>query len=260
MPLTEEELQANKCLRHLAIIMDGNNRWAKQNGQRGIAGHKAGIERLRDMLDGCKDHDIDVLTVFAFSSENWQRPPLEVKALMSLFYDYLSREAKKLKKENVRLRVIGRRDRFDKKLVNTIEKAERLTIDGSRTLVIAADYGGKWDMVNAAKNMAADMSASNLSADDISEDTFNAYTSLAEFPPVDCLVRTGGEYRISNFLLWHAAYAELCFSDVLWPDFDKVELNKIVEEFSKRQRRFGMKSEQLEPELSSNSSENNTNA
>jgi len=257
--LTDKEIQTFNRLRHLAIIMDGNNRWAKQHGQRGIAGHKAGIERLRDMLDGCKDHDIDVLTVFAFSSENWQRPPLEVKALMSLFYDYLSREAKKLKKENVRLRVIGRRDRFDKKLVNTIEKAERLTNDGDRTLVIAADYGGKWDMVNAAKKLAVDISSSQVNADDISEEAFTAYTSLADFPPVDCLVRTGGEYRISNFLLWHAAYAELCFSDVLWPDFDKAELNTIVQEFSKRQRRFGMKSEQVESNRSSISSEH-TNA
>jgi len=141
--LPPKEIVSSNHLRHLAIIMDGNNRWAKQHGQRGIAGHKAGIERLRDMLDGCKEHNIDVVTVFAFSSENWKRPPLEVKALMSLFYEYLSREAKKLKKESVCLRVIGRRDRFDKKLIKTIEKAESLTAGGERTLVIAADYGGE---------------------------------------------------------------------------------------------------------------------
>lgn len=257
MALTNKESEADNRLRHLAIIMDGNNRWAKQKGQRGIAGHKAGIERLRDMLDGCKDHSIDVVTVFAFSSENWQRPPLEVKALMSLFYDYLSREAKKLKKENVRLRVIGRRDRFEKKLVKTIEQAESLTADGERTLVIAADYGGKWDMVNAAQKLVADMDGASHPAHEITEDTFHSYTALADFPPVDCLVRTGGEYRISNFLLWQAAYAELYFSKVLWPDFGRAELDKVVVEFSKRQRRFGMKSEQVSPNQPTNTSENN---
>lgn len=237
-----ELLNANQ-LNHIAIIMDGNNRWAKHHGLRGIAGHKAGIERLRDMLDGCKEHGINIVTVFAFSSENWKRPPLEVKALMSLFYDYLHREAKKLKKENVSLRVIGRRDRFDKKLIQTIEKAEALTAGGERTLVIAADYGGKWDITNAAKAILETAKVSHVELD---EEIFNRYTSLSDFPPVDCLVRTGGEYRISNFLLWQSAYAELYFSDVLWPDFDKDELNKVVVEFSKRQRRFGMKSEQVE--------------
>ena len=244
MSLKNQETTLSNRLHHLAIIMDGNNRWAKQHGQRGIAGHKAGIERLRDVLDGCKEHGIDVVTVFAFSSENWKRPPLEVKALMSLFYEYLSREAKKLHDENIRLRVIGRRDRFEKKLIKTIEKAETLTANGTRTLVIAADYGGKWDMVNAAQQLLAN--AATMSNGSLTEEDFNRYTSLADFPPVDCLVRTGGEYRISNFLLWQSAYAELYFSDVLWPDFGKEELNKVVVEFSKRQRRFGMKSEQVE--------------
>lgn len=233
-------------LKHLAIIMDGNNRWAKQKGLRGIAGHKAGIERVRDMLDGCLQHKIEVITVFAFSSENWKRPPVEVKALMSLFYEYLNREAKKLKKENVRLKVIGRRDRFDKKLVKTIEQAESLTKDCERTLVIAADYGGKWDVVNAAQKMAEAARMGQLDLSAVSEDEFNQYTSLADFPPVDCLVRTGGEYRISNFLLWQAAYAELYFTDLLWPDFGRYALDDVVAEFSKRQRRFGMKSEQVE--------------
>ena len=242
-------------LRHLAIIMDGNNRWAKQAGLRGIAGHKAGIERLRDMLDGCKEHNIDIVTVFAFSSENWKRPPLEVKALMSLFYEYLTLEAKKLEKEDVCLRVIGRRDRFGKKLNRTIEKAEALTAGGKRTLVIAADYGGKWDMAHAAEQLLKDVQQGSV--DGITEELFGRYTSLADFPPVDCLVRTGGEYRISNFLLWQSAYAELYFSEVLWPDFGREELEKVVIEFSKRQRRFGMKAEQVEHQKTTLSGKNN---
>lgn len=232
-------------LRHLAIIMDGNNRWAKQRSMPGISGHKAGIERLRDMLDGCKDHGIEVLTVFAFSSENWQRPPKEVKALMLLFYDYLTKEAKKLKAENVRLKVIGNRTRFDKKLLKTIEKAEAITEGGEQTLVIAADYGGKWDIVDAARTLCKKSLSHEIQIEDIDESVFHQFTQLAEFPSVDCLVRTGGECRISNFLLWQSAYAELYFSDLLWPDFDKEALRDVVADFSRRQRRFGKTSEQV---------------
>ncbi|MBX2807496.1 MAG: di-trans,poly-cis-decaprenylcistransferase [Cellvibrionaceae bacterium] len=232
-------------LRHLAIIMDGNNRWAKQRRLPGISGHKAGIERLRDMLDGCLQHNIEVLTVFAFSSENWRRPPREVRALMSLFYDYLTRESKKLQKENIRLRVIGNRSRFDAKLLKTIEQAEALTADGERTLVIAADYGGQWDIVNTTQRIARQVADGQLSVDEIDAAIVNHNTSLSEFPAVDCLVRTGGEYRISNFLLWPIAYAELYFSSLLWPDFDGEALNQVVAEFARRQRRFGMTSAQL---------------
>lgn len=238
--------QAEPLLRHLAIIMDGNNRWAKQQGLSGVAGHKAGIERLRDMLDACREHQIEVLTVFAFSSENWRRPPMEVRALMSLFYDYLSREAKKLKKEGVCLRVIGNRSRFEKKLIKTIEAAEEITAGGERTLVIAADYGGQWDIANAAKTISEQVRDGLLDAEAIDDSLFHQYTCLADFPPVDCLIRTGGEHRISNFLLWQCAYAELYFTQCLWPDFDKNELAKAVQDFDGRQRRFGMTSEQIE--------------
>lgn len=232
-------------LRHLAIIMDGNNRWARQRHLPGTAGHKAGVGRLQDMLTGCREHDIDVLTVFAFSSENWKRPPKEVSALMSLFNAYLSSEAKRLKKEGVRLRVIGSRENFDKKLLNAIEKAESLTRDGERTLAIAADYGGQWDIVNAAKKLSASVAKGDLALDDIEQEHFHQYTVLSDLPPLDLLIRTGGEYRISNFLLWQAAYAELYFSDLLWPDFDKAALDLAIASFSKRERRFGLNGEQL---------------
>lgn len=237
--------QVSSQLKHLAIIMDGNNRWAKKRHLPGTAGHKVGIERLRDVLAGCKRHGIEVLTVFAFSSENWRRPKKEVSALMSLFYHYLKNEAKKLKKENVCLKVIGNREQFDKKLLKAIVDAEQLTSGGERTLVIAADYGGQWDMVNAAKQIAKDVELGLLAADNISEDLFHSHTALSDLPPVDLLVRTGGEYRISNFLLWQSAYAELYFSELLWPDFDEKALAEAVGDFSARQRRFGFSGEQL---------------
>lgn len=225
--------------------MDGNNRWAKQRGLSGIAGHKAGVERLRDMLEGCRECNVDVLTVFAFSSENWNRPSTEVRGLMSLFEHYLSVEARRLKKESVRLRVIGNRNKFDKKLVKSIEKAEQLTIDGKQTFNIAADYGGRWDIVNAAQNIARSVQDGVISPDAIDENVFNSHMTLANLPPVDLLVRTGGESRVSNFLLWQLAYSELYFSDLLWPDFDKEALTLAIANFSTRERRFGLTSEQV---------------
>jgi undecaprenyl diphosphate synthase len=225
--------------------MDGNNRWAKQRGSLGIAGHKAGVERLRDVLSACNDHDIEVLTVFAFSSENWQRPAKEVDALMSLFHLYLTHESKKLKKEGVRLRVIGSRERFRKKLLKSIEVAEKIACEGKRTLVIAADYGGQWDIAQAAKNIAKKVVEGALSIDNIDAQAVEDHLCLPDLPPLDLLIRTGGEKRISNFLLWQAAYAELYFSDALWPDFDRQCLDNAVEDYQQRQRRFGLTGDQI---------------
>lgn len=247
MSVLSETLQDSSTLKHLAIIMDGNNRWAKQRHLPGTAGHKVGIERIRDVLKGCEKLGIDVLTVFAFSSENWRRPKKEVNALMSLFYQYLKNEAKKLKKEGVSLRVIGSRQQFDEKLLNAIVDAEQLTAGAKRSLIIAADYGGQWDIVNAAKQMACEVESGNLNPEQVNYEAFNRYTSLVDFPPVDMLIRTGGEYRISNFLLWQSAYAELYFSPLLWPDFDGDALSKAVADFDSRQRRFGFNADQLLP-------------
>ncbi|MGS2717104.1 polyprenyl diphosphate synthase [Eionea flava] len=226
--------------------MDGNNRWAKQQGKSGIAGHKAGAERLRDVLSACKQHDIRVLTVFAFSSENWQRPPAEVEALMSLFHWYLTNESKKLKKEGVRLRVMGRRERFSKKLLAAIDKAEAIACEGDRTLVIAADYGGQWDIAQATQKIAQRVVDGQLSVESIDDSVIDEHLCLPDLPPLDLLIRTGGETRISNFLLWQAAYAELYFSDVLWPDFDAQSLQKAVLDYKQRQRRFGLTGDQVE--------------
>jgi len=236
----------DNSLRHVAIIMDGNNRWAKQRGMAGVSGHKVGVERIRDVMAACQEVGVEVLTVFAFSSENWRRPPLEVEALMSLFLLYLKNEAKALKKKDVALRVIGNRERFSPSIQKSIAAAEELTRGGKTTLVIAADYGGRWDIAQAAQKMAQQVAAGELDPAEITENSLNQYTSLADLPPLDLLVRTGGEVRISNFLLWQCAYAELFFSDKLWPDFDGNELKKAVNSFHERQRRFGMTGDQID--------------
>jgi len=236
----------DNSLRHVAIIMDGNNRWAKERGMAGVSGHKVGVERIRDVMAACQEVGVEVLTVFAFSSENWRRPPVEVEALMSLFLLYLKNEAKALKKKDVALRVIGSRERFSPSIQKAIAAAEELTRGGKTTLVIAADYGGRWDIAEAAKKIAFQVAAGELDPADINEDSLHAHTCLADLPPLDLLIRTGGEVRISNFLLWQCAYAELFFSDKLWPDFDGDELKKAASSFHERQRRFGMTGAQIE--------------
>lgn len=233
-------------LKHLAIIMDGNNRWARREGKQGIAGHRAGVERIRDVLNACREHKIEVLTVFAFSSENWRRPPKEVEALMGLFYTYLKKEAGKLSKEGVRLKVIGNRSRFDSKLVAAIEEAEAIACEGSATLVIAADYGGCWDIAQAAQQASEDLRSGKASSMD--EELLASHLTTRDLPPLDLLIRTGGEYRISNFLIWQAAYAELFFSEKLWPEFDGAALKEAVDAYYNRQRRFGKTGEQVQQE------------
>jgi undecaprenyl diphosphate synthase len=234
-------------LRHIAIIMDGNNRWAKQRGKSGTAGHKAGVERIRDVMASCREHGVDVLTLFAFSSENWQRPRKEVDALMGLFLSYLKREAKKLQKEGVKLRVIGNRERFSERIQQSIIEAEALACEGSTTLVIAADYGGRWDIAEAAKQIAAQVLSGERSLESVDEEAIQSHIALGDLPAPDLLIRTGGDCRISNFLLWQAAYTELYFCDQFWPDFDGAALDLAVEEFHTRQRRYGLSGDQVEP-------------
>ncbi len=235
----------SKSLRHIAIIMDGNNRWAKREGKSGISGHRVGVERIRDVLSACRAEGVEALTLFAFSSENWRRPPKEVEALMGLFYTYLQREARSLAEEGVALRVIGSRARFSDKLLAAIEEAESVAHGCEATLTIAADYGGCWDIAQAAKQVTRQVLAGELDVDAISEAHLDAHISTSGLPPLDLLIRTGGEYRISNFLLWQAAYAELYFSPVLWPEFGPSELQEAVACFHSRERRFGKTSDQL---------------
>ncbi|MCW8194287.1 di-trans,poly-cis-decaprenylcistransferase [Proteobacteria bacterium 005FR1] len=225
--------------------MDGNSRWAKKRGMLHINGHKAGVERIRDMLTVCRDEGVEALTLFAFSSENWKRPAREVDALMKLFQNYLKGESPRLREEGIRLRVIGGRDRFSPKVLDAIQTAEEMTRAGTTHLVIAADYGGKWDIVNATKAIAAKVARGELAVDDIDETTIDAELSMPDLPPPDLLIRTGGEYRISNFLLWQTAYAELYFSTRLWPDFTSEDLSEAVAEFHRRQRRFGLTGDQV---------------
>jgi undecaprenyl diphosphate synthase len=243
---SSEQLVEKTVPQHVAIIMDGNGRWAKKKGKIRTFGHKAGVKAVRASVSYALKNGVKVLTLFAFSSENWNRPAEEVGVLMELFNMVLGSEVKKLHKNNVRLKIIGDTSRFDSKLVSKITEAEALTENNdSLVLNIAANYGGRWDIVNAAKELISLVQSGQIDAADIDEETFSRYTCSSDLPAVDLLIRTGGEQRISNFLLWQIAYAELCFSEIFWPDFDEAAFQVAVDTFSDRQRRFGQTSEQV---------------
>ena len=236
-----------KTPRHIAIIMDGNGRWAKQRHMPRVAGHRAGVESVRAIVQRCGELGVQVLTLFAFSSENWRRPEKEVGLLLELFVMALQRESKKLDDRNVRLKVIGDLSRFSDKLRAEIRKAEALTENNSGLqLVVAANYGGRWDIGQAVKTIAGQVQAGELDAADVNESQIEQHLSLAGLPEPDLFIRTGGEQRISNFLMWQLAYSELYFTDTLWPDFNKDELNAALEWFAGRQRRFGRTGDQVE--------------
>ncbi len=232
---------------HLAIIMDGNNRWAKQHGKQKLTGHAAGADALRRVIRKCIERGVSTLSVFAFSSENWNRPRMEVEGLMRLFEKSLNDEVPELVENKIAIQIIGDRSRFSSALTTAMEQAESATASGQRLkLNILANYGGQWDIADTAKRLAAEVASGTRALESITTEAFNATHHLAGQPPVDCLIRTGGEQRISNFLLWQAAYAELIFSDVLWPDFDGEALDHCLLEYAARERRFGCTSEQLQ--------------
>ncbi len=232
--------------RHIAIIMDGNGRWAKQRGRPRAAGHQAGFRTTRDIVEACGRQQIEALTLFAFSSENWKRPQTEVGLLMDLFLRALKSEVSKLCENNVRIRFIGERSAFQPKLQSEMNTAEKLTQDNTGLkLTIAVNYGGRWDIVNAARQLAAQVHSGDLEPDAIDIDLFSQHVSLADLIEPDLFIRTGGEKRISNYLLWHLAYTELYFTDVLWPDFTEVELTSALAFYAGRQRRFGQTGEQV---------------
>ncbi len=232
--------------KHVAIIMDGNGRWAQKKGKIRTFGHRAGVESVRAAVRFARQSGIQSLTLFAFSSENWKRPEDEVSVLMDLFNLVLNSEAKRLNKNDVRLKVIGDLNRFDDKLTAKIRKAEEMTADNKALVLnIAANYGGRWDIVNAAKQLAEKAKVGEIALDAIDEDLFDAHISTAGLPELDLLIRTGGEHRVSNFLLWQCAYAELYFTDVLWPDFNEDVFQQAVDDFNIRQRRFGLTGEQV---------------
>ena len=232
--------------KHIAIIMDGNGRWARQRGKARAHGHQAGFRTTRDIVEVCGRQGIEALTLFAFSSENWKRPKHEVGLLMDLFLRALKSEVGKLCENNVRIRFIGERDAFQAKLRLEMENAERLTQENTGLeLAIAVNYGGRWDIVNAARQLAGQVAEGHLNPDDIDIDLFSKHVSLSEISEPDLFIRTGGEKRISNYLLWHLAYTELYFTDVLWPDFSEVELANALDFYAGRQRRFGRTGDQV---------------
>ena len=227
-------------LKHLAIIMDGNHRWAKARHLPGAAGHRAGARNVRPVAETCADAGIEVLTLFAFSTENWQRPKREVNLLMDLMRGLLDNDIEELNERQVQLRLIGDRSRFAPDLQQKMDEAETLTADNTRMrLNIAANYGGRWDIAEAARALACDVRDGNLDIADFTEELFASYLTLGDLPPPDMCIRTGGDYRISNFLLWDMAYTELYFPDLFWPEFQAKEVMAAFRWYQERQRRFG---------------------
>ena len=232
--------------RHVAIIMDGNGRWAKQRFLPRVAGHRRGMEAVRTVVRACGERGVEYLTLFAFGSENWRRPAEEVSFLMQLFVMALEQEVEKLHENGVRFKVIGDLSRFEPKLTRLIREAEALTANNARlTLTVAANYGGRWDLLQAVNRMLRERP--ELTAG-FNERDLAPYLALSYAPEPDLFIRTGGEQRISNFLLWQLAYAELYFTDTLWPDFDPAALDRAIVSYQQRERRFGRTSEQLPPE------------
>ncbi|RUO22540.1 di-trans,poly-cis-decaprenylcistransferase [Aliidiomarina iranensis] len=233
--------------RHVAIIMDGNGRWATSQGKRRTSGHRAGAESVRRAITFARRNGIEALTLFAFSSENWGRPQREVNVLMELFMGVLKREVKELAEHDICLRIIGDKSAFNARLQKQIADAEQKTAHcKGMVLNVAANYGGRWDITRAAKRLAEDAAAGTLNPADITEDDLAKGLCLAGQPAPDLLIRTGGDIRISNFLLWQLAYAELYFTDVLWPDFDEMTFAAAVDCFVRRERRFGLTSAQIQ--------------
>ncbi len=234
--------------RHVAVIMDGNGRWAKARGRPRHHGHRAGARAARMVVETCAEMGVEALTLFAFSSENWQRPATEVRTLMELFLRALERETERLHENRVRLRFIGERERFSDKLRDRMAAAESLTAGTRRlSLTVAAGYGGRWDVVQATRRIAERVRRGELEPEGIDEAVVQRELCLADLPAPDLFVRTGGEQRISNFLLWQLAYTELYFTDTLWPDFEQGEMRSALDWFAGRQRRFGRASPQRGP-------------
>ena len=229
--------------RHIAIIMDGNGRWAKRRLMPRVAGHRKGVEALRGVIRACADRGVSHLTVFAFSSENWRRPQDEVTLLMELFMRALENEVVRLHENNIRFRLIGDLSGFSERIQTLIRDAEEMTRNNTRlTFTVAANYGGRWDIVQAVKKLMA----AGVGAEDVTEAALAQQLSMADVPEPDLFIRTGGEQRISNFLMWQLAYTELYFTDALWPDFDAAALDQAISSYQTRERRFGRTSEQVQ--------------
>ncbi len=240
------DLQQSKMPEHIAIIMDGNGRWAKEKGESRIVGHYEGVVSVRDIVEGCGELNIKYLTLYAFSTENWNRPKVEVDALMELLVSTIRKEADHLKRSNVRLQVIGNMDDLPEICKVEMQEGIDLTADCTGlTLILALSYSSKWEILEAVKNIAAEVKAGSLDISNIDEALFARHLTTANYPDPELLIRTSGECRISNFLLYQIAYAELYFTEVHWPDFRKVHLYEAIKDYQLRERRFGKTSEQL---------------
>ncbi len=238
--------QSLKIPNHIAIVMDGNGRWARAKNRPRFMGHKKGVAAVREIVKTCSQLNVECLSLFAFSSENWKRPEEEIKHLMGLFMLALDREAKSLARNNVKLKIIGDLSAFSEKLQQKIRHVEELTAQSTGlNLIVAANYGGRWDITKATKEIGKLIETGKKTSTSITEDDISQQLTTVDFPDPDLFIRTGGEKRISNFLIWQMAYAELYFTDVLWPDFNAEHLNAAIQDYSSRQRRFGKTSEQV---------------
>lgn len=244
-----DKIDKSRMPKHVAIIMDGNGRWAKEKGQDRLYGHFHGVESVRDIVEGAGELGIEYLTLYAFSTENWDRPLYEVTGLMELLVDTIKKEAPDLKKNNIRLHVIGDIQMLPEHARNELmEVMEDMKENTGMSLIMALSYSSRWELVNAVKNIAIDVKAGKIDPESISQDTLQAYLTTSAFPDPELMIRTSGEYRISNFLLYQLAYAELYFTNVRWPDFRKENLYEAILDYQSRERRFGKISEQVKTE------------
>jgi undecaprenyl diphosphate synthase len=252
--ITKEQLDLKRLPKHVAIIMDGNGRWAKKKGNPRIFGHRNGVTAVRDTVEAAAELQLDYLTLYAFSTENWNRPRTEIDALMALLVATINKETKTLLDNNVKLRAIGDisslPEQVSQNLKATIEKTKKNT---GLTLVLALSYSSRWEIINAVKNLSEDVKQGKIDSEDITADTFELYLNTAGIPDPELLIRTSGEYRISNYLLWQIAYAELYFTSTLWPDFRREHFYEALADFQKRERRFGKISEQVAKNMNVNS-------
>jgi undecaprenyl diphosphate synthase len=247
LPQAAASLDLSRLPRHVAIIMDGNGRWAKRRGLRRVRGHAAGVEAVRVVVRLARRLGLEYLTLYTFSEENWQRPSLEIRALMSLLLRYLRQELPDLRENNILLRAIGDLQRLPENVQRELVQVEEATREGARmTLSLALSYGGRSEIVHAAQSLAQDLLAGKLRPEEITPESLSSRLYTAGIPDPDLLIRTSGEYRLSNFLLWQTAYTELYFTDTLWPDFREDEFIKVLQEYQHRDRRFGLTQEQVE--------------
>ncbi len=242
----KDEIKMDRLPGHVAIIMDGNGRWAKQKGNQRIFGHQNGVKAVRDTVEAAAELGLDYLTLYAFSTENWNRPRTEIDALMALLVSTLNSEKKTLLDNNVQLKAIGDLKSLPEKVANQLNKViDETSVNDGLKLILALSYSGRWEMINAIRNIASDVMDNKMDINEICDTSFNKYLTTCNLPDPELLIRTSGEYRISNFLLWQIAYAELYFTDTLWPDFRREDFYKAIVNFQSRERRFGKISEQI---------------